>query len=400
METIKQDTVERLLEAKRNGNQRPIGAVRAKKYITIGNSLQSLAGSEHLDALLKDMKRVHALADKIEASKYEAWTKKDLRLTLKALWKVANNYDLEDSPKEVRWLKTNIARKDRKMPTQLLNDEDMQKMLKFADIKYRAIIMLLYEAGLRISELCALKKTDIEFVKEGAKVHVPDGTKTGARTILVMDCVPAIAAWLTNHPEKASNALIFTARRKDRGVGDAGIRKRIKEIAKDAGIQKRIYPHLFRHSAATRLAKHLTESQLKVYCGWTQESSMAATYVHLSGKDTDNAVLAMHNKPIEREAEEDRLAPPTCERCNQLNLAGSKMCCNCGLPFDKMDAKRSDIEVQERITRLEVFAQTMATNLAVFKNGTPEEKELLAQIQVDWSALVAQKAWEKRLNTK
>ena len=38
----------------------------------------------------------------------------------------------------------------------------------------------------------------------------------------------------------------------------------LKETAKRAGIRKRIYPHLFKHSAATRDARYLTESELKL----------------------------------------------------------------------------------------------------------------------------------------
>jgi len=43
--------------------------------------------------------------------------------------------------------------------------------------------------------------------------------------------------------------------------------KMLKEKAVKAGIKKRIYPHLFRHSAATRDARYLTESELRLkYC--------------------------------------------------------------------------------------------------------------------------------------
>ncbi len=64
-----------------------------------------------------------------------------------------------------------------------------------------------------------------------------------------------------------------------------------KRIAEKAGIKKRIHPHLFRHSRSTHLAKHLTEAQMKQYLGWVQGSDMAAIYVHLSGRDVDDALL-------------------------------------------------------------------------------------------------------------
>jgi len=39
------------------------------------------------------------------------------------------------------------------------------------------------------------------------------------------------------------------------------------------------------------LAKILTEQELKVFAGWVQSSKMAGTYVRLSARDTDEAIL-------------------------------------------------------------------------------------------------------------
>jgi len=62
----------------------------------------------------------------------------------------------------------------------------------------------------------------------------------------------------------------------------------LKKTAVKAGIKKHIYPHLFRHSAATRDARYLTESELRLKYGWSGDSQMAQVYVHLSDADLDN----------------------------------------------------------------------------------------------------------------
>jgi integrase len=69
------------------------------------------------------------------------------------------------------------------------------------------------------------------------------------------------------------------------------IRMRLKKLAKKAGIKKRIHRHLFRHSRATYMADYLTEAQMNVYFGWIQGSEMPSVYVHLSGRDIDDAIL-------------------------------------------------------------------------------------------------------------
>jgi integrase/recombinase XerD len=109
----------------------------------------------------------------------------------------------------------------------------------------------------------------------------------------------------------------------------------LKKIAKRAGIQKKIYPHLFRHSRATALANKLTESQMKEHFGWVQGSDMAATYVHLSGRDVDNAFLKIHGLVPVENSQEDKLKLKTCQRCKEHNSPSSKFCTKCGLPLDE-----------------------------------------------------------------
>jgi hypothetical protein len=63
------------------------------------------------------------------------------------------------------------------------------------------------------------------------------------------------------------------------------------KVSNKAGINKNLHPHLFRHSRATYMANFLTEAQMNAYFGWVQGSDMPAVYVHLSGRDIDDAVL-------------------------------------------------------------------------------------------------------------
>jgi len=76
-----------------------------------------------------------------------------------------------------------------------------------------------------------------------------------------------------------------------RGLASNG---KIKKIAKRAGIKKRIYPHLFRHTRATRLLSELSESIGAKYLGWVPGSNMVRIYVHLANEDVEEAILKMH----------------------------------------------------------------------------------------------------------
>jgi len=86
----------------------------------------------------------------------------------------------------------------------------------------------------------------------------------------------------------------------------------LKTAARKAGINKRVHPHLLRHTRATHLAKVLTEDQMRVYFGWSRTNHIPARYVHLSGKDVDEA-LARYYEGGKREA--GRICP----RCGFRN---------------------------------------------------------------------------------
>ena len=120
----------------------------------------------------------------------------------------------------------------------------------------------------------------------------------------------------------------------------------IKTLARKVGIRKRIHPHLFRHSRATSLAGKLTEAQMKEYFGWVQGSDMAATYVHLSGRDVDNALLKLHGLAKSEEEQEDRMKVRSCQRCKEYNSPIAKFCIKCGLPLDENFLAKVEKEIQ------------------------------------------------------
>lgn len=325
------------------------------KMRTNTRTLEKLAGKP-VDSVLKSMDDVHKLAEKITASKYTPNTQSDLRLMLKLLWKVAHGYQREDRAREVHWIKIGVPRKDMKHP-KLISEDDLKKMLVVSAVRERAILQLLYETGLRPSELLALKKNDLDFVKEGVRVHVPEGTKTGARDILAGGSAePALANWLNAHPIRKQDALLFPS---EHGHGNfrqmcvENLNQVIQNTAKKAGLTRKIKTYDFRHTAATINAKFFSEAQLRYYMGWTQDSTMAAVYVQMSGKDTDSGVAKKHDKPVVELHEKSYVEPKKCKRCEKVNMHDAEMCAYCGLSFDKAKAKTDMLSMQERLTELE-----------------------------------------------
>ncbi|MEM3846486.1 MAG: integrase, partial [Candidatus Parvarchaeota archaeon] len=74
--------------------------------------------------------------------------------------------------------------------------------------------------------------------------------------------------------------------------------------------------------------------QLKAFFGRTGASSTAATYVHLSGRDIDNAVLAANDVKVQESAKETKLEVKECQKCKQSNAIDAMYCVCCGTPLD------------------------------------------------------------------
>ena len=142
---------------------------------------------------------------------------------------------------------------------------------------------------------------------------------------------------------------------------------RLRKIAKRAGIKKKVNPHIFRHSRATDLANLLTEAQMKQYFGWTKDSKMAATYVHLSGRDIDEAILKIHGKLDENEKlAHEQLKTQMCPICRHENAPEADYCLRCRRPLNL----RTLLETEEKEKEL-------------LRLMTPEMIEQMIQKRVD-----------------
>jgi len=94
---------------------------------------------------------------------------------------------------------------------------------------------------------------------------------------------------------------------------------------------------------------------MKQMFGWTQDSKMAARYVHLSGRDVDDALLRAHGLQPRTEEEAPKLTVVKCLRCGLQNSTIHKLCSRCGMPLDLKTAlemkedlsKKSDEEMQK-----------------------------------------------------
>ncbi len=284
---------------------------------------------------------IQAAVGKIEASDYAPETKHVMKVVVKAFFK---HYLGEDMyyPRQVAWIKTTFSKGKRLLPEDILSEAEVLRMLKAATSpRDKAIIALLYDSGIRVGELLSLKIKNVDL--SGDPGHVLVNGKTGMRKIPVYFSAPYLAAYLSTQEDKKKDNPLWTAMgswsNMNRPIDEGGVRKVLRTVAEKAKIDKRIYPHLFRHSRATYYANRLTEQQLKAFFGWTGGSNMAANYVHLSGRDIDDAVMQVYGKKTKEEVA-PQLTVKICPRCRYENGIDFLHCKRCGAPLDATTAQK------------------------------------------------------------
>lgn len=142
-------------------------------------------------------------------------------------------------------------------------------------------------------------------------------------------------------------------------MGLRGAEKLMVKTLLEAGLSgKHARLYILRHSRATHLAKHLTEAQMCVFFGWVQGTQVVRRYIHLSGKDVDNVLLAINDLRKEQPKEDHLLKPISCTRCSESLSPTMNFCSRCSLPVDttktltrEMELEKENKELKEKYDR-------------------------------------------------
>jgi integrase/recombinase XerD len=191
-------------------------------------------------------------------------------------------------------------RLDSKLP-EVLTVEEIDRMLDLIDLSHpqgrrnRAMLETLYSCGLRVSELVGLKISGI-FRAEGFIRVIGKGDKE--RLVPVSPrALREIDLYLPDRnalPIQTGHEDVLFLNRRGRMLTRNMVFTIIKELARDAGIQKSVSPHTFRHSFAT----HLVEggADLRAVQEMLGHESITTTeiYTHLDKAYLREAIISFH----------------------------------------------------------------------------------------------------------
>jgi integrase len=277
-------------------------------------------------------------------------TKAKCKITLKVVFKHFKGED-EYYPKEVRWIKTTMKNTNQLLPSDLLTNEDIVKLLQATrNLRDRAAIALMADAPLRPHELLGLKVGSVILDAAQPYLIVGADTKTGQRHIPIFDSVASLAAYIESIKDLKPSDPLFVdyeqllQHNKIKPMNYDSLRMMLIKVNKRAGLKKKLNPYIFRHSIITRYSNSLSNAQLEKIAGWRPGSSMHSVYEHLSTSDVDAALAKAKGMQVP-ETQND-IKAKICPRCNFSNPAYQKYCGRCGAPLDVAIAMK-EIELEK-----------------------------------------------------
>ena len=148
--------------------------------------------------------------------------------------------------------------------------------------KHRAIAMVLYSGGLRVSEGARLKVEDIDSHR--GQILVGQGKGRKDRYVMLS---PVVLEVLREYAkvEKPYDWLFPAGHRRDRHITPRAIQKEVARAAAEAGIQKRVTPQMLRHCFATHLLEAGTDLRYIQELLGHSRITTTVTYAHVAKRE-------------------------------------------------------------------------------------------------------------------
>jgi integrase/recombinase XerD len=259
-------------------------------------------------------------------------------------------------------------------PSDLWTQEDDLLFLKWVPNKRdRCYHTMARDLSARPHEILNLKIKDVIFKSAGNKQYaeVLVNGKTGSRHIPLIQSIPYIKEWLSNHPSRnnPNSPLFIGMSRHSMGKeltpnGIYGIYRSYKEeffpkLLADPTVPnedkekirvllaKPFNPYIRRHSALTEKSTKLKLHTLNQHAGWSTNSSMAQKYIHYFGNESSESLLEAYGIVTKDNIPINTLNPKLCPNCNEGNTQDAKFCAHCRMVLT-YDAYNETLDEQKR----------------------------------------------------
>ena len=287
-------------------------------------------------------------------------------------------------------------------PSDLWTPQDDLLFLKYVTNKRdRCYHMMSRDLSARPHEILNLRIKDVMFktVDDGKQyAEVLVNGKTGSRHIPLIQSIPYIKDWFSDHPSRNNpNSPIFVSlnnhsngRKRLTINGLYKIYSEYKRVFfpkllaitdpsttisnedKDkikALLTKPFNPYVRRHTGLTEKSIKLKTNTFKQYAGWSINSDMAEKYIHYFGNESCESLLEAYGIVTKNNTSVDTLNPKICPNCNEGNTQDARFCSKCRMIMSyegyqdtlKSQKQKEDeiAELKKRQERFELLIQSL-----------------------------------------
>lgn len=228
----------------------------------------------------------------------------------------------------------------------------------------KAFVALLVDGGFRIGALLSCQVKSVTHGKYGAMIYLnPEGSNktTKAKGIPLTWSTGYLNQWLAVHPYTDNpEAPLFTSTRLTSATQTyeawayVAAYNMVKRLQKTTGINKRLFPHLFRHKAITdRILDGLTEQQIKHWAGWTPESGQLTRYGNWTDQEMTDSIYEHYGLKKE---DTRQVTLKQCPRCHNVLKADDRFCSQCSLV---LDSKAFEVIQEQKNNMLQLLSVAM-----------------------------------------
>lgn len=160
-----------------------------------------------------------------------------------------------------------------------------------------AVMELLFATGMRISELCSLKPSDIDLESNNILIY-GKGAKERVIQLGNQEVISALVQYRETFREDIEVCGYFFVNRLQHKLSDQSVRFMINHYAELAGITQHITPHMFRHSFATLLLEQ--DVDIRYIQRMLGHSSISTTeiYTHVSNAKQKDILVHKHPRNL------------------------------------------------------------------------------------------------------
>ena len=172
--------------------------------------------------------------------------------------------------------------KEHKLPKVLSKNEVKNILNSCNNIKHKCILMLIYSAGLRRSELLNLEVSDIDSGRMVIAIRGAKGKKD--RISLLSENIPELLReyYIKYKPKK----YLFEGQSGSK-YSPTSVANILRKSAIKSGIKKNVTPHMLRHSFATHLLEQGTDLRYIQELLGHNSSKTTEIYTHVSKRAID-----------------------------------------------------------------------------------------------------------------